>query len=124
MVIYLVGFVLLLLFVSRYYLIPALQAAGAVKTESHIGAGPAGSDTAAKAQLKTLAAHATLVLAVVLFILLSGLLLTFRIGRFFRPREISRPKPTTYVDAWEESAKRLRVPPEENAAEDEGDVLE
>jgi hypothetical protein len=51
-----------------------------------------------------------LVLAIVLFILLVGLLLTFKIGRFFRARPVSPRKATKYVDAWEESGRRLKLP--------------
>jgi hypothetical protein len=53
-----------------------------------------------------------LLLAVLLFILIAGLLLTFRFGRLFFPRASGPRVKTQYVDAWAESAKRLRVPPE------------
>ncbi|HZK81474.1 MAG TPA: hypothetical protein VFC46_10415 [Humisphaera sp.] len=92
--IYLIGFVILLLVVSHYYLFPAIEA---TRGASHI-------------QRQALSAYATLVLAIVLFILLVGLLLTFKIGRFFRPRQVPRAKPTKYVDAWEESGRRLKLP--------------
>ena len=39
-----------------------------------------------------------------------GLLITFRVGRFFRPRQHTRNKPTQYVDAWQEAARRLKTP--------------
>lgn len=94
LVLYLAVFVALLLFVSHYYLFPAIEATR-------------GADPLQKAFLS---ASARLILAIVLFILLSGWLLAFRIGRFFRPRNISRPKPTQYIDAWQESARRLKVP--------------
>jgi hypothetical protein len=97
--IYLVGFVALLVFVSWYYLFPALAATR--------GADPL--------QRKLLSAHAAMILALVLFILMAGLLMTFRISRFFRPRQAPRGKPTEYPDAWAESARRLKIPddPEE-----------
>jgi hypothetical protein len=53
-----------------------------------------------------------LLLAVLLFILFAGLVLTFRFGRLFFPRAASPRVKTQYVDAWAESAKRVRVPPE------------
>jgi hypothetical protein len=92
-----VGFGALLVIVCHYYLFPALEAAR--------GADPAGR--------RQLGATARLMLAVVLFILLAGLLMSFRVGRFFFPRKRDpRPKPTTYPDAWAESAKRLKTPDE------------
>ena len=94
---YLLGFVILLLIVSHYYLLPAIAAA----------------HNADPQRRKVLAAHATLILALFLFVLLVGLLLTFRIGRFFRPRSNKPAKPTTYVDAWAESGRRLKTPDRE-----------
>ena len=91
---YLLGFTAVLLIVSHFYLLPALAAA------AH----------ADPARRKLLAAHAMLILALVLFILLVGLLMTFRIGRFFRPRTHTREKPTTYIDAWKESGRRMKTP--------------
>jgi len=89
---------LLLLFVSYYYLFPAIEA----------------TRDATRQQRRVLGASATLVLAVILFSLLIGLLITFRIGRFFRPRQTQRPKPTQYPDAWAESGKRLNCPKKKN----------
>lgn len=91
--VYLVAFLGLLLFVSHYYLFPAIQA----------------TRDATRSQRRALGASATLVLAVVLFALLIGLLMTFRIGRFFRPRQTPRQKPTQYIDAWEESGRRIKL---------------
>ena len=45
-----------------------------------------------------------------LFILIAGILLTFRFGRFFLPRQRESAKPTQYSDAWAESAKRIELP--------------
>jgi hypothetical protein len=53
-----------------------------------------------------------LLLAVLLFILIAGLVLTFRFGRLFFPRPTPPRTKTPYVDAWAESAKRVRVPSE------------
>ena len=58
-------------------------------------------------------ATSALLLAVVIFILIAGLALTFRFGRLFFPRNAPPRSKTQYVDAWAESAKRMEVPPEE-----------
>ena len=91
---FLVGFAVLIYFVSVWYLLPALDAAR-------------GADAAEK---KTLAAHARLLLAVVLVILVCGIVLTFRFGRFFLPRAREPRTSTRYPDAWAESARRVQVP--------------
>ncbi|HXE55854.1 MAG TPA: hypothetical protein VN541_22710 [Tepidisphaeraceae bacterium] len=90
---FLVAFVVLLVFVCYYYLFPALDAA---------------RDAPPPAR-RLLAAHARLLLAVMLFILGVGLVLTFRTGRFFLPRKRTPAKPTQYPDAWAEAAKRIKV---------------
>lgn len=96
--VFLVGFAGLLVFVSYYYLFPAMEAAGSANAP----------------QRKVLAAHSRLILAIVLFIVLVGLILTFRVGRFFQPsRRQPRAKPTVYPDAWAEAGKRVKVEPEE-----------
>ena len=93
---FLLGFAVLIYVVSDWYLLPALDAA----------------QTANPTEKKHLAAHARLLLAVVLVILVCGILLTFRFGRFFLPRQRdARGRPTRYSDAWAESAKRMRTPP-------------
>jgi hypothetical protein len=62
------GFAILLAFVSRWYLIPAMQAA----------------QTAQGIEKRQLVAHSRLLLAIILFILVAGILLTFRFGTVFR----------------------------------------
>ena len=94
---YLVGFAILIAFVVRYYLIPALQAAG----------------QATRPERRVLSAHALLLLVLILVILFLGLILVFRVGRFFLPRHHTRQKPTEFPDAWEESARRVKVDEEE-----------
>ena len=93
-VLFLVGFGILITFVSFYYLLPAMDAA--------LDASPR--------QRRGLAAYSSLLLALVLFILFVGLLMTFRFGRFFFPRSAPPPAKTKYVDAWAESGKRMSVP--------------
>jgi len=92
---FMAGFAILLAFISRWYLIPAMQAV----------------QTAQGVEKRQLVAHSRLLLAIVLFILVAGLLLTFRFGRYFAPRLGEKQKPTQYTDAWAESAKRVSVPP-------------
>ncbi len=91
---FLVGFATLIVFVSFYYLMPAMDAA--------LSAGPK--------ERRHLAAHSWLLMSLVLFILFVGLMITFRIGRFFFPRSAPPPSQTKYVDAWAESGKRISVP--------------
>lgn len=100
---FMAGFAILIAFVSKWYLIPALEAA----------------NTATPDQRKALSAHARLLLAIILFILLAGILLTFRFGRYFLPRHRERVRPTRYVDAWEEAGKRLHVPSEPDDDDEE-----
>ncbi len=91
---FLLGFAVLIWFVSHWYLLPAFEATrGATPLEK-----------------RQLAVQARLILAVVLFILVAGIMLTFRVGRFFFPRTGKPPKPTTYVDAWAEAGRRLDPP--------------
>jgi hypothetical protein len=94
---FLLAWAVLIVFVSRYYLYPALRAAGDASAENK----------------KVLSAHASLLLALLLFMLVVGLILTFKTGRFFQPRKRKPAKPTNYPDAWTESARRLEVPPED-----------
>ncbi|MGB7160873.1 MAG: hypothetical protein WBD40_22610 [Tepidisphaeraceae bacterium] len=90
------GFAALISLVSFYYLMPAMDAA--------LDADPK--------QRRGLAAYSWLLMALVLFILFVGLMLTFRFGRFFFPRSAPPPSKTKYVDAWAESGKRISVPEE------------
>ena len=93
--VFLIGFALMLSIVCSYYLLPV---ADMVRT----------ADKPAQHQI---AAYSRLLLAVILFILFVGLMFTFRIGRFFFPRATDKRTTTQYVDAWSESAKRLKSPP-------------
>jgi hypothetical protein len=94
---FLLGFAVLIVFVSRYYLIPAMEA--------FIQASPG--------QRRILVAHSRLLLAIILMILLVGLILTFRVGRFFFPRARQHQKPTEYPDAYAEAARRIQVDDDE-----------
>lgn len=97
--IYLVGFAVLLLIVTRLYLMPTLIA------EHRAGVTPE--------QRRILVAHSRMVMVLLLLVLLLGLLLTFRIGRFFFPRQTEPRKPTKYIDAWEEAGRRLKLDDEQ-----------
>src|SRR5688500_15421178 len=94
-VVYLLCFTVLLVVISKIYLLPAMEA----------------SRDATPQEKKQLAAFARLMLAVVLFVLFAGLLIAFRIGRFFIPRPVAGRKKTEYVDAWAESGRRMETPP-------------
>jgi len=93
-VVFLAGFAALISLLSRYFLIPALLAA----------------NDATAVEKRQLSALATLLLAVVLFILGVGLMLVLRVRRFFFPRSTGSEsrQQTTHVDAWTESAKRMK----------------
>ena len=91
MVAYLLGFAVLITFVAWYYLIPAMEAAS--------GATPP--------QKQQLSAYSLLLMAIVLLIVFVGIVVTFRVSRYFFPRPPHGRTQTKYVDAWAESAKRL-----------------
>jgi hypothetical protein len=86
------GFVVLLLVVSHYFLLPGLKAA----------------ETADAAGRRQLRAVSWLILSIVLVYVLAGLMLTFRMGRFFFPRKGDGRVKTKYVDAWTEAGHRAR----------------
>jgi hypothetical protein len=104
MMLFLLGFGALLFVVTDYYLIPAIDAA------KH----------ATPSQKRFLVAASWLLLSVVLFILLVGIGLTFRIRRFFFPTNETRERTRTqYVDAWAESARRMKDVDLEDEPEDD-----
>jgi hypothetical protein len=95
MVAFLLGFTFLLILIARQYLLPALAAAS--------DADPGGR--------RQLAAVSALLLAIVLVILFIGLLLVFRVHRFFFSHgrgALGKNSPTEYTDAWTESGKRVQ----------------
>ncbi len=91
---FLTGFAILLALLLSYYLAPAMDAA------KH----------ATKHEKESLVAWSRLVLAIVLFVLFAGLLLTFRVGRWFLPKKSEPRSPTRYVDAWKEAGRRMEPP--------------
>ena len=99
--VFLLGFMCLLIGVCYYYLFPALIA---FKHASPVE----------KARLRAMSA---LILAILLITLGCGLILTFRIGRFFFPRPTPPRVSTPYVDIWTEAGKRM--PPPEPEPEDD-----
>ena len=101
MVAYLLGFAVLITFIAWYFLIPAMQAA----------------TDATPRQRQQLSATSLLLMAVVLLIVFVGIVLTFRISRFFFPRPPHQPTKTQYVDAWAESARRVRE--DDSSADDD-----
>ena len=103
MVSFLVTSLALVLIVSWRYLIPAIDAAR-------------GADELAR---KRLAALSSLVLALVLVWLVILMILIIRPGRLFFPRKAGPRTRTTYIDAWSESARRMKTPPQDEEAEEE-----
>ena len=101
MLAFLAGFAVGIVFLSTYYLLPALEA--------YLQAHRAGDQTGKKA----ISATSALLLSVILVVLLAGLILTFRVGRFFFPRVTPPRTRTKYVDIWAESGKRFEAPEEE-----------
>jgi cytochrome c biogenesis protein CcdA len=94
---FLLAFVLLLVAVLVYCLVPGMQAA----------------QHATETEKQHLVAWFRLLLAVLLLILFCGLLLTFRVSRFFLPRPDPPKTRTKYVDAWAEAGRRAQAPEEE-----------
>jgi hypothetical protein len=96
--IFLLLFSALIIFVTEVFLLPAMSV---VKN-------------ATPPERLRLQAVSTLLLAIVLLILIVGLLLTFRIGRFFFPRPTEPRVQTKYTDAWTEAGRRAKTPDETN----------
>lgn len=99
LVVFLLIFTVGLIVLCVWYLLPAM--------ETFFQAEQRGD----KAGRKAISATAALLLSVLLLILLSGLVLTVRMGRFFFPRKSAPRTRTKYVDAWAESGKRMQSPP-------------
>ena len=90
---FLLLFTTLVVMVSRWYLLPGLARAQHMTHD----------------QRREMAAHALLLMAVLLTVLACGLMLTFRIGRHLFPRRPDKPVRTRYVDAWAEAGRRAEV---------------
>jgi uncharacterized membrane protein YhaH (DUF805 family) len=88
---FLLLFVVLIVAVSDYFLLPAMSAAHG----------------ASDAEKLRLTAYSRLLLWLVLFILIVGLVLIFRPGRFFFPRRQSPRETTKYIDMWAEAGRRM-----------------
>jgi uncharacterized BrkB/YihY/UPF0761 family membrane protein len=88
---FLLLFAVLVISVSNYFLLPALPLVhGASRPEK-----------------LRLMAYSRLLLTVVLLILVVGLMLIFRPGRFFFPRRQSPRESTKYIDMWAEAGRRM-----------------
>jgi hypothetical protein len=90
-------FLILLVMVTKIYLLRALADVN-------------GADERGR---KLLGAHALLLMSLILTILGLALLMLFRIGRYFLPKNPGKEPKTKYTDAWGESAKRMKTPDEE-----------
>lgn len=102
---FLAGFSVLIVIVANYFLLPATSAVPAADVEG-------------KRQLSAVSA---LLLAILLFIMVVGLLMTFRIRRFFLPNESATRSSTQHIDAWAESGRRMTAPPDDDDDEDDVD---
>ena len=91
---FLFSFTLLLIAICHFFLFPALEAMKKATPKEKAG----------------LRAWASLVEAILLFILLVGLILSVRIGRFFFPRPDVPRVQTKHIDAWAEAGKRMETP--------------
>ena len=100
---FLLLFVLLILLVSHFYLLPALAA------YPHVS----------PAWRRKMSADALLLCVLLLVILLCGLMLTVRIGRFFFPRPTAPRTRTRHVDAWAEAGRRASEAPQDVEEDDE-----
>lgn len=102
-VLFLCLFLAAVAWVAVYWVIPMVQAA-------HDGA---------PADRQRVVAYGILVLVLLLFLLLVGLLASFRLSSwmFFS----SEQKPTQYVDIWKEAGRRARTPASEELEEPGGD---
>jgi hypothetical protein len=99
-IVYLAGFGAMLLLVWYRFLGPAMSA---VPHASHDGR-------------RKLAAVSALVMAMVLVYLLAGLILVFRVGRFFLPRPRPPRVRTPHIDIWAEAGKRVKLDDPPNPA--------
>jgi hypothetical protein len=95
---FLLLFTILLTAVSHYYVMPGLELAKNLDRPAR----------------RKLAANAMLVLMLMLTLLVVGLLITFRISRFFFPRPTAPRARTKVVDAWAEAGKRLEKQSEQS----------
>ncbi len=92
---FLIGFAILLAVTVFVYLIPAIEAARSADESGR----------------KALSAYSSLLLAVVLFVIGVGLMLTFRVHRFFFPSRYVKPtKGYPQQSAWEISGERVYTP--------------
>jgi hypothetical protein len=98
---FMIGYVVLLIVVSRYYLIPAMIA----------------WRDATEVERGWLSAASALLLAVILLTLVIGLLMVFQIRRFFFPPPPRQRIQTRYTDAWAESARRVKMDQEREERE-------
>jgi len=100
---FLLGFIILVTVLSHYFLIPALLA----------------TKDATAAEKQRISAYATLLLAIVLVIISIGLFLVLRVKRFFVATPPDKRAKTQYVDAWAEAGKRVQVSDDEDESDDE-----
>ncbi len=103
---FLIGATLIIVFVIRGYLQPAYEAWSKADPQ----------------QRSLLSASSTLLMAVVLVLLLLLLIAAFGVRRFFHfgQHSMHRSK-TPYIDAWSESARRMKTPAGSNGDDTRAD---
>ena len=101
---FLFSFMLILIAICYFFLFPALEAMKKATPQEKAG----------------LRAWSSLVEAILLVILLAGLMLSVRPGRFFFPRADAPRVKTKVVDAWAEAGKRMETPPSSGKNAGEG----
>jgi hypothetical protein len=102
LLVFLGGFLVLVVVVSSLYLIPMLEA----RREAllHHADHPTTQDTR---DFKILSAYAVLLLTILLVVLIIGLTLVLRMSRLFSAQSTGPHPPTRHVDVWSEAGKRL-----------------
>jgi hypothetical protein len=107
LLVFLLAFAALIFIVARWYLLPAMQSASSATPQ----------------EKRLLTATSWLLLVVILFVVGAGIVITFRVGRFFFPRSTAATgeSKTEYIDAWSESAKRMTHLPAADEEDDDDD---
>jgi hypothetical protein len=97
-IVFLLGFAVLLVGTLHFFLVPVMKAAQHADAEHR----------------RRLGAMAWLMMTVLLVYLICGLILAFRVGRFFLPRPGEPRVRTRHTDIWSEAGRRLQVDENDN----------
>lgn len=99
-VLFLLGFLALLGIIVLFFVEPMAKMAESTSPETR----------------RKVSAYATLLLTLLLSLLLLGLVFTLRIAR---RKPLARRRPTRYIDAWGESARRMKTPSPDELEDDQ-----